>query len=105
MSYYVYILYSKSLHRFYKGQTDDLSERLNYHNSGFETSTSKGVPWVLLWAGKKGTRAEAIKFETKLKNLTRKRLLQLMLKYSEEIVSEDAFETIIRLIKKEGSSQ
>ena len=87
--YYCYILYSKAKGCFYKGQTDNLKARVERHNSGMEKSTSDGVPWVLCWAVSKPSRSEAMKLESKLKNLSRKRLLIFMMKYQDGIVGPD----------------
>ena len=43
MSYFTYILYSKSLDKFYKGSTHDISDRLSRHNGGREKATKSGV--------------------------------------------------------------
>ncbi|QCK15369.1 GIY-YIG nuclease family protein [Mangrovivirga cuniculi] len=40
-TWYVYILYSPAHNLFYKGQTNDLDERLLRPNHGREKSTSK----------------------------------------------------------------
>ena len=47
--YFICIIYSKKLDRYYLGTTDDVSERLCEHNSGFynESFTVKGIPWEL----------------------------------------------------------
>jgi putative endonuclease len=89
MAYYVYILYSGRTDTFYKGQTNNMQDRLKRHNSGSEKYTSKGVPWILLWYCEKTTRSESLKLESKLKNLTRKRLIAFMRKYSENIAGSD----------------
>jgi putative endonuclease len=49
MCYFVYILYSTSLDRYYIGYTTDLGVRLSYHNNPIESRkfTAKGVPWIL----------------------------------------------------------
>ena len=86
MFYYVYILYSKKLDIFYRGYTSDVSNRLERHNSGYEISTSPGVPWILVWQTTKNSRSEAMDLENKLKNLSRRRLIRFMLKYKESIV-------------------
>ena len=91
MSNYVYILYSKSLDTFYKGQTNDLSDRLNRHNLQQEKATQNGIPWTLVWSTDKHSRSEAVVLELKLKNLTRKRLVKFMLKYSYGIAGPDEF--------------
>jgi putative endonuclease len=87
--FYTYILYSASSQSFYKGQTNNLKERLNRHNNGFEQSTKKGCPWQLIWSTKKRSRAEAMKLETKLKNLTKHKLITFMLKYQEGFEGPD----------------
>ena len=47
--FYVYILFSEKLNRYYVGTTDDIVRRLDEHNDGVyrDSYTSKGVPWVL----------------------------------------------------------
>ncbi|MFY0651860.1 MAG: GIY-YIG nuclease family protein, partial [Cyclobacteriaceae bacterium] len=69
--YTVYILYSKKLDSYYKGQTANLEDRLRRHNAGYEKSTTPGIPWRLVWSTKKPTRGEALVLERKLKNLNR----------------------------------
>ena len=75
--YYVYILYSEKKSQFYKGQTNDLADRLVRHNSGFEKATQDGLPWVLFWRTVKSTRSEAVVLERKLKNLSQKDTIPL----------------------------
>jgi putative endonuclease len=89
MCYIVYILYSPSTDTFYKGQTSDLSERLNRHNNLSEKATRYGAPWKLIWSSSKPSRAEAMKLEKKLKNLPRVRLLDFINKYKERIAGPD----------------
>ena len=67
--FYVYILFSPSTGKYYVGQTDDLENRLVRHNRGYEKSTSKYVPWVLVWQTTKSSRGEALVLELKLKNV------------------------------------
>ena len=47
MRHYCYILYSKSLNRFYIGETSDFEQRLLYHNIGYSGFTSKANDWEL----------------------------------------------------------
>ncbi|MEM7162884.1 MAG: GIY-YIG nuclease family protein [Bacteroidota bacterium] len=67
MKYFVYILYSKSLDRFYTGQTENLEQRLFKHNSGFVKSTKAGVPWEISFIEEVKSRGEAVKLERKIK--------------------------------------
>ncbi|PKP17775.1 MAG: excinuclease ABC subunit C [Bacteroidetes bacterium HGW-Bacteroidetes-21] len=89
MKNYVYILYSESTGRFYKGQTNNISNRLSRHNNATEIATSWGIPWVMLWFTEKENRSEAMILEKKLKNLGRERTIAFIQKYSEGIRKED----------------
>jgi putative endonuclease len=91
MCHFVYILYSKSRDIFYKGQTNDLVERINRHNMKQEKATQNGVPWTLVWNSKHSSRSAAMILERKLKNLSRKRLITFILKYEDGIVGPDEF--------------
>ncbi len=95
--FYTYILYSKKLNSFYKGETGDIMDRLNRHNNGYEKSTQSGVPWILVWKGEKATKSEAKLLERKLKNLSVKRTIEFILKYSEGIPSSDELLLIQKL--------
>jgi len=90
MDFCVYILYSLSTNSFYKGQTSDLTDRLYRHNNQFEKATTSGTPWLLLWSAKKASRSEAILLERKLKNLSRKRIIDFIIKYPEGVAGPDA---------------
>lgn len=69
MEFFVYILFSDSAGKFYKGQTNNVIERLRRHNNGLEISTKHDTPWQLVWLDAKATRSEEIILETKLKNI------------------------------------
>ena len=89
MPYTVYILYSSKLESFYKGQTSAIEDRLSRHNRGAEKATKSGVPWTLVWSAEKESRSEALALESKLKNLSRERLIRFMLKYEDGVASPD----------------
>jgi len=80
MKYWVYIIYSASTDSYYKGQTNDLNERLTRHNNGWEKATHPGAPWKLVWSTEKDDRSSAVKLEKKLKNLSRERLIKFISK-------------------------
>ena len=44
----LYILYSKSLNKYYVGYTNDLERRLNEHNRIKGKFTDAGIPWILI---------------------------------------------------------
>ena len=90
MDYYVYILYSESCDKFYKGQTSDLADRMNRHNLKQEQATKNGAPWTLVWSTSKSSRSEAVILEQKLKNMSRKKLVNFISKYNEGVAGPDA---------------
>ena len=90
MCYYIYILFSEKLDKYYRGQTEDLDNRLNRHNSGYEKSTRGGAPWRLVWWTIKPNRAEAVRLEAKLKNLSRQRLILFIQKHTDGVAGPDA---------------
>jgi putative endonuclease len=81
MPYTVYILFSPAHDRYYIGQTQDMAERINRHNQGYEKATAPFTPWIIVGTIPKATRGEAMILERKLKNLNRERLQQFIAKY------------------------
>jgi len=82
MNYFIYILYSPSFKRTYTGQTDNLSNRLLYHNSGKVKSTKPYRPWILIHSEQFESRAETIKKEKWYKtNTGRKKISEILNKY------------------------
>jgi putative endonuclease len=82
---------------FYKGETNDLSERLKRHNNAYEKATKTGVPWVLVWSTQKPSKAEAKSLEKKLKNLSVKRTCDFILKHIDGVPSSDELLIIQKL--------
>ena len=69
--FYVYILYSESLNTFYIGQTIDLKNRIEEHNTKFykKTSTAKAVDWTLFFYIECNSRNQAILIERHIKKM------------------------------------
>ena len=67
MEFFVYILYSNNLSRYYVGHTGDVLKRLDEHNSGKGNYTAKGMPWQLVITFSCATRADAIRLELQIK--------------------------------------
>ncbi|MBI4708616.1 MAG: GIY-YIG nuclease family protein [Candidatus Portnoybacteria bacterium] len=65
--YYVYILFSKKLNKRYIGSTNDLRQRLIYHNNGKSPYTSKGIPWLLVYYEAFTLKRDSLKEERFLK--------------------------------------
>ncbi|RMG76696.1 MAG: GIY-YIG nuclease family protein [Bacteroidetes bacterium] len=66
--FYVYILYSLKSGMYYKGCTQDLSQRVKRHNAGKVKSTKGHRPWKLIYFEKFETRTEARKRENFFKS-------------------------------------
>jgi putative endonuclease len=75
MSYFVYILYSKSCNKFYTGQTQNLDYRLAEYNLGETKSIKSCTPWSLVWKTELATRSEAMMLEKKIKSRGAQRFL------------------------------
>ncbi len=66
--YFVYILYSLSIDKYYIGKSQNVDNRLTYHNSKFNTIwTKRGKPWVLEKVLEFSDSKEASKAETFIK--------------------------------------
>jgi putative endonuclease len=48
--YSVYIIYSKSLDRYYVGYTNNFVRRLEEHNRKKGKYTDLGIPWILVYS-------------------------------------------------------
>jgi putative endonuclease len=79
--YWMYILYSDTLNKFYIGSTNNLQRRLHEHNIGKSTYTKKGKPWRLILSEQYDTRNDAWKREMVIKSykggIQFKQLLQI----------------------------
>jgi len=65
--FFVYILYSKSLDRYYTGHTHCIIDRLNRHNSGRSKATKGGIPWEIMHTESFKTKSDAYKRERVIK--------------------------------------
>jgi putative endonuclease len=73
--YYVYVLYSERLARYYVGSTDNLEKRLLEHNSRKNKYTRVGTPWILVRHFECASRSEAMRLENTIKKRGIKRFL------------------------------
>jgi putative endonuclease len=76
--YYVYVLKSLRDGNLYIGQTSNLDQRLQYHNTGRVKSTKKRIPFELIYTEKFSTRGEAMKKERLLKDIKSKDFKNMM---------------------------
>ena len=69
MNYFTYILYSKSLNKFYIGYTGEaLHERLRKHNSNHKGFTGKNPDWEIVYFEKYESKSEAYAREREIKS-------------------------------------
>ena len=66
--YFVYILKSKKTSRYYTGYTNNLEERLKYHNSGKTKSLIKHIPLEIVKVERYDTYEEARGRERQIKS-------------------------------------
>jgi putative endonuclease len=85
MPFFVYILHSSTLDRYYVGHTgDDLQERLRRHNSNHKGFTGKTGDWVIVYTQIYPTKAAAYQREREIKAWkSRKKIELIIAKYKE----------------------
>jgi len=66
--FYVYILRSKMISRYYIGHAEDIDNRLSMHNKGYVKSTKAYRPWELIYTEEYETKNEAYKRELEIKS-------------------------------------
>lgn len=76
MGYYVYVLYNKHFNKLYKGQTQDLQNRLKEHNTGEVKSTKPFRPWNIIYFEEFILREEAVNRERYFKTAAGRRFLK-----------------------------
>jgi putative endonuclease len=85
--FFVYILFSSKLNRFYIGTTDDVNKRLEQHNSVFyhDAFSAKGIPWNLFLTINGLHSKQALNIEKHIKAMKSKTYINNLLKYPELI--------------------
>ena len=81
MKYFVYILFSEKLSKYYVGHTNDIERRFYEHNIGHEKFTRTGTPWKLVYLQTFASKSEARQEEIRIKNRKSK-------KYIENLINE-----------------
>ena len=79
MGYYVYIIYSEKLDKYYVGQTDSLETRLEQHNTGLSTFTSKATDWVIKYTEEFENRALSVKREREIKSKKSRKYIEWLI--------------------------
>jgi putative endonuclease len=80
MSFYIYILFSSSLNRYYIGSTNDVEERLKKHLSSNKGFTSKAKDWEVKYTESFETRSEALQREMQIKKWKSRIMIEKLFK-------------------------
>ena len=81
MPFFVYILYSKEIDKYYIGFTENVSERLKKHLANHSGFTGKAKDWEIKLIEEFGTKMQAMAREAELKRWkNRARLEALIIK-------------------------
>ncbi len=78
MIFYVYIIYSSSYDKYYKGFSLNPFKRLEQHNNKESRYTANFTPWCLVYLEKFDLKSEALKREKSLKKYAKKQILELL---------------------------
>ena len=76
--FYIYIIYSKDFDVYYKGFSENVVQRLIYHNENRSKYTSNKGIWKLVYSKSFETKKEALVEELRLKKLNRKSIESLI---------------------------
>jgi len=79
--WYVYLLLSKKINKWYIGSTKDLRKRILTHNAGKNKSTKYGIPWKLIYYEVGLNKDDARAREKYLKSGVGRRFLKNRLKF------------------------
>ncbi|WKK82990.1 GIY-YIG nuclease family protein [Marivirga arenosa] len=76
-TFFVYILFSSKINKFYIGYSQNPEKRLEFHNSTLNKIWSKrGQPWELKTTIPFKSKTEALKAERKIKKLKSKAIIK-----------------------------
>ncbi|MBK9283292.1 MAG: GIY-YIG nuclease family protein [Sphingobacteriaceae bacterium] len=83
--FFVYILYSQKLSKYYIGTTDNIQERLVEHNQGENRNsfTLRGRPWELFFLIEGLESNQAYEIEKHIKRMKSSKFIENLKKYSE----------------------
>ena len=85
MAHFVYIIYSETANRFYIGETCEVVERINQHNTGFYGSafSKQASDWELFWSLECQSRNQALRIEKHIKEMRNRKFYENLYRYPE----------------------
>jgi putative endonuclease len=84
MHFFCYILYSKSINRYYIGYTSDIEKRLRLHNNGQfgrKSYTYKAADWNIFLIIPCATIEQAVFVESKIKKMKSRKYIENLRKH------------------------
>jgi len=82
--YFVYIIYSQKLDKYYIGFSSDVEDRLRKHNRRSKGFSSLGRPWLLIYTERFETKKEAMVREKQLKSWKNRERIESLIKSGSE---------------------
>jgi len=77
--FYFYILFSKSVNKYYVGSTSNLNERLKKHNANHKGFTGGIGDWTIVYTETYHSKSKAIAREMSIKKLkSRNKIIELI---------------------------
>ncbi len=77
--FYLYIIFSKKLDKFYIGHSENIISRLSQHNSGFSKFTSKAFDWELKYFEEFDSRNLAFNREMEIKRKKSRKYIEWLI--------------------------
>ncbi|MEE1945943.1 GIY-YIG nuclease family protein [Pedobacter sp. KR3-3] len=77
--YYVYILFSTSLNKYYIGSTSNMKERLKKHNSNHKGFTGGTGDWQIVWQEIHSDKSIAMKRERQIKKWKSRKMIESLI--------------------------
>ena len=77
--FFLYIIYSESLNKYYTGYSKNVTVRLNQHNEGISGFTSFAKDWVLKYKEEFKTREEAKNRELEIKKKKSRKYIEYII--------------------------
>jgi putative endonuclease len=77
--YYVYILYSKDIDKFYIGSTADIGQRVYKHDQKHRGFTAQTQDWQLVYSESYQTKAEGLKRELQIKKWKSRKMIEKLI--------------------------
>ena len=76
--HYLYILYSKSVSRYYVGETSDIDNRLSQHNAHYfyKSFTKSAEDWEVVLSKKCSTKADSVYLERFIKRMKSSKFIE-----------------------------